>query len=94
MMPTDRTTIARARQLAGLDGADALLEHTGETDYARAYASAFGEAQHLLAVLAVMAGRLQADVSRLRNDRARYRVQLSLPRDADDQEALREAGTP
>ena len=55
----DRSLIAHARELAGLPpSADALREHTGETDFAMAYAVAFGEAAFLLEELAVIAERL------------------------------------
>ena len=62
-MPTltdhDRSIIARTRELAGLPpSAGALSEHTGETDFAMAYAAAFGEAAFLLEELAVIAERL------------------------------------
>jgi hypothetical protein len=51
----ERLTIARARQLAEIRGADAVCDYTGAADAAMAYAEALGEAQHLLAVLAAIA---------------------------------------
>ena len=54
----DREMITRARQLADLSGAAAVREHTGDSDPLGRYVAAFGEAQHLLAELAALAGRL------------------------------------
>jgi hypothetical protein len=49
---TGRRLIARARELAGLRGPEAIRGHTGETDVALAYVYAFGQAQVILAELA------------------------------------------
>ena len=53
----DRDTMARAVALADLRGA-AIREHTRERDLGMAMAAAFGEAQHLLAELVAIIGRL------------------------------------
>ena len=42
---TDRRSIDRARQIAGITGLGAVMERTGERDIAAAYAGAFGLAQ-------------------------------------------------
>lgn len=91
---SDRDLITRARKLAGVSGTGAIREHTGEPDNAMAYAVAFGQARVMLEALTALTQRLESEVSRLRNDRARYRAQLHLAPDGDDREALREAGQP
>lgn len=58
---TDKQTIARARELATLHGAEAIRQHTGQDDTAAAYAAALGEAQHLLYELASLAEKLAAE---------------------------------
>ena len=95
----DRALIARARQLADTHGDAALRQVTGNQDLQAAdtvtcSTDALAAAQHLIFAVAAIAERLDSENSRLRNDRARYRVQLHLPADDDDQEALREAGQP
>jgi hypothetical protein len=100
-MSTDdtRRAIAAARELATPRDADAIREYTGTVSdepaaLAMAYAQMAGKMQYWLAELANIAEQLEGDNSRLRNDRARYRAQLHLAPDADDREALREAGQP
>jgi hypothetical protein len=90
----DKQLIARARELAGLADLDAIREWTGRGETGMAYAAALGIAQETLRRLTDLAERLDGEASRLRNDRARYRLQLGLQRDDDDREALREAGQP
>jgi hypothetical protein len=90
----DLRALADARTLTSLQDPDAVTGHTRHTDLAMAYSAAFGQAQYVLRELTALTERLEADVARLRNDRARYRTQLALPPDYDDQEALREAGQP
>ncbi len=55
-----REVVAKARELAGLSGAEKIREHTGDTDAGMAYAVAFGEAQwdirELLAIIAELTG--------------------------------------
>ncbi len=92
----DRHAIDMARQLVSANDPDAVRKVTGtkSADLTMVYAEAFGAAQVWLRELADLAGRLEADASRLRNDRARYRTRLVLPPDDDDRKALREAGQP
>jgi hypothetical protein len=78
--------IAKARQLAELDGIRDICEYTRISDDNTARANLLGQAQGFLGEMAGLAERLNADNSRLRNDRARYRAQLHLAPDADDQE--------
>lgn len=54
----DRSIIARARELAGLDGIDAIAAATDAADPALAYGIAFGRAQSVLTELAAIAERL------------------------------------
>ena len=54
----DRSVIARARKLADVHTAGDVRRHAGTEDLTMAYAECFGEAQALLAELAVMAERL------------------------------------
>lgn len=53
---TDKKTIARARELATLNGEEIRL-NTGYDDPAMALAAAMGQAQHLLSELATIAER-------------------------------------
>jgi hypothetical protein len=55
----DRAAIARARDVAALEG-DALLALAGTADTGLAYARAFGKAQYWLTELADLAERLAA----------------------------------
>jgi hypothetical protein len=51
----DQYIVTRARQVAGLDGIDAIREHTGEADTGMALGLALGQAQwairELLAII-------------------------------------------
>jgi hypothetical protein len=53
----EHLVIARARQLAGVLGAEAVRTYTGTDNTDLAYAEALGEAQHLLGELAAIADR-------------------------------------
>lgn len=53
----DQQVVAQARQISLLPGSDAVRERTGHRDNEAAFASAFGEAQEVIAgLLAVIAG--------------------------------------
>jgi hypothetical protein len=90
----DRQLINRARAIRDLESMDAIRQHTGDDDTTTALINLLGEAKWVLSGLANTAERLGADTSRLRNDRARYRIQLAFPPDTDDRQALREARQP
>jgi hypothetical protein len=89
---TDRQRTTQARELAEAASLEEIRKAAGSG--LDTYAEAYGVARVRLGDLLAIIDRLDGEVSRLRNDRARYRVQLHLPADADDQEALREAGQP
>lgn len=57
----DRSLIDRARQQSRLNRVTAIKIHTGEKDILMAYATAFAEAQSLLAELASLAENLGGD---------------------------------
>jgi len=54
----DRRLLDQARELADLNGIDAICERASETDPAAALAVVFGEAQAVLTELAIVAYRL------------------------------------
>jgi hypothetical protein len=60
---TDRSAIARAREVAALSGEEIRL-NTGYDDPAMALAAAFGSAQHLLGELAAIITRLDGSDER------------------------------
>ena len=67
----DRRTVARARELIVVAGADAVRERTGEADIAIAYACAWGEAREVIAGLLAIIGRLDLMLALARGSRER-----------------------
>lgn len=55
---TDRSVIARARELAALPDVKAIRAHAGKADSAEAAVHTLGQAQYLLGKLADLAERL------------------------------------
>lgn len=57
---TDRSTVAKARELAALSGLDAICAYTGKPDTVDALAAAFGRSQAALEGLIAIIDRLSS----------------------------------